>query len=190
MFTIIFLFALVSLASAGVIDLDIFGFSYHFDEENAYRDAPLKLSPGGVWVYNPGVGIGYDFRKDIGKGGFSPILRVGFFQDCACSSLFYWGGGVRYRKFISQSVFFDVNASAAIVYAEDWAADEYNLSVFPFINFGLGYKFDTRSISYNIGYVPENDVISATDGSNLFFMNLTVSFSTRGSSPGPPSIYD
>ena len=70
---------------AGTIEIDMPGLSYHIganSEHPAYLLAPLKLDQNGAFVYNPGLGIGYDFKKEANTSGFSGIAKFIYFHDC------------------------------------------------------------------------------------------------------------
>ena len=88
---LISIFIVVSGANAGEIDIDVYGLSYHLDATQAYAEAPRRLDSQGQWVFNPGIGVTYDFRDNISEEGFSPIVAVGYFQDCA-DYPFYFAG--------------------------------------------------------------------------------------------------
>ena len=93
-------FLMVGSANAGEIDIDVYGLSYHLDATEAYAEAPRGLDDKGQWVFNPGIGVTYDFRDNISVEGFSPIVAVGYFQDCADYPFYFAGAGVRYRNYI------------------------------------------------------------------------------------------
>lgn len=173
--TIIIILISSTAVYGGVLDFDFYGLSYHFDEEEAYRGAPMKLDNNGVWVYNPGIGFGYDFRENIEKGGFSPITRIAFFQDCASESFIFGGAGMRYRKFLPKNMTFEINLLGVLACAKEWDYDQYNLTALPIINFGFGHKFKKHLISLLISYVPENSSISGTSGSDLLFFHVSIS---------------
>ena len=160
---------------AGVLDFDFYGLSYHIDEEETYRQAPMKIDNNATWVYNPGFGIGYDFRESIEKGGFSPITRFSFFQDCADQTFIFGGGGVRYRKYLPKNMTFEINFLGVLAYAKDWEDDEYYLTALPIVNFGIGHKFRKHLVALLISYIPENNAISCTSGTDLLFFHLSVS---------------
>jgi hypothetical protein len=88
---------------AGTFGVEMNGLSYHFSEPPT--GAPRKIDSNGVMVFNPGLGIDYDFRANALQGGFSGIVRSGFFQDCQDAFAIYGGAGVRYRKFLNQRYF-------------------------------------------------------------------------------------
>ena len=67
LFRIVFGFFLSQFASAGVVDVDGFGLSVHLGA--SYAEAPLRFDSRGVYVFNPGVGIGYDFRESAMTSG-------------------------------------------------------------------------------------------------------------------------
>ena len=102
------------------IDVDFFGFTYHFDKSGVKTDAPNRLDESGQWVFNPGVGLGYDFRKSIKNEGFSPVTLVGFFQNCANSPFFFSGGGLRYRKLVFKKLSWELNALGMLACGNDW----------------------------------------------------------------------
>ena len=82
------------VSSAGVLDIDTFGLSIHLD--GSYNKAPLRLDSEGEFVFNPGIGLGYDFRENAVKSGFSPIVKAGSFADCNAVLIYYTTAGIRY----------------------------------------------------------------------------------------------
>lgn len=165
-----------SFCIAGEVDVDLFGFTYHFDKNGAKTDAPNRLDANGQWVFNPGVGLGYDFRKSIKSEGFSPVTLAGFFQNCANSPFFFGGGGFRYRKFMLGKLFCEANALGILTYGNDWDQNKYKFAVMPFANIGVGYDFGNHLIALLVGYVPKNSGNDITNGTDMLFINMEVSF--------------
>lgn len=53
------------VVALGNVDIDLPGISYHIGGSSsnpAYTQAPRRLDENGFSVFNPGIGIGYDFR--------------------------------------------------------------------------------------------------------------------------------
>ena len=63
------------------IELDLYGLSYNLIG-SGYEEAPRKLNDNGAWVFNPGIGITYDFRSTFTENGWSAIGLTGYFKDC------------------------------------------------------------------------------------------------------------
>jgi len=174
---IIFIIGFISKpCMAHEIDVDLIGFSYHFDKTGADREAPLKLDSSALWVFNPGIGFAYDFRKDIHTGGPSAIMAGGFFENCANYPFYYLGAGGRYRKFIYKKLFMEANLLAILTEGNDWDDKTYRLNVMPFANLGLGYDFGKFLTEVQISYIPRGIGGEITDGTDMLFMNLSVSF--------------
>ena len=161
---------------AGEFDIDLLGLSYHFDKEGADRDAPLKLDRAGMWVVNPGIGLGYDFRNDIRSEGFSPIIGGGYFHNCSGSPFAFAGPGLRYRKFILKNVFGEVNVEGMLTYGNDSEDKTYRFGLVPYANAGLGYDFGKYLLTFSVSYIPQYSGASITDGTDILFMNVAVSF--------------
>ncbi len=158
------------------IDVVFFGFSYHFDKTGADKKAPYKLDHAALWVFNPGIGLGYDFRKDIHTEGFSAIIDGGFFENCANYPFFYAGAGGRYRKFIYKKLFVEANLMAVFTEGNDWDDKSYRPDVRPFANLGFGYDFGKYLAEVEVSYVPRGLGSKITDGTDMLFLNMSVSF--------------
>lgn len=158
------------------IDVNLFGFSYHFDKSGAFNRAPLRLDDAGLWVFNPGIGLGYDFRKNIHTGGLSAIIDGGFFQNCANSPFFYAGAGGRYRKFIYKKLYVEANLMGILTIGNDWDDKSYRPAAMPFANFGAGYDFGKFLTTFSVGYIPKGVGGRITNGTDMLFMDMTVSF--------------
>lgn len=165
-----------SFCIAGEVDVDFFGFTYHFDKNGAKTDAPNRLDSGGKWVFNPGIGLGYDFRKSIKKEGFSPVVLGGFFQNCANTPFFFGGGGLRYRKFILGKLSWELNTLGMIACGNDWDQNKFTVGVVPYVNTGIGYDFGNKLLTLLVGYVPQNSGNTITNGTDMLFINLALSF--------------
>ncbi len=175
---------IVSTASAGEVTVDMYGMSYHFKKSEAYHNAPRGWNDG-QYVYNPGIGIEYDWRKK-GSDGFSPIIALGWFRDCADYDFYYGGVGVKYKNHIFNSDFiWGIKAIAGVANDEDWDVDDNGNAVgygrettfLPVANVFIGYQFKNKnSIKINIAYVPENNSIGGTSGTDLLFIWAGYSF--------------
>jgi len=165
-----------NLAIAGEVDVHLFGFSYHFDKNGAKTDAPNRLDRNDQLIFNPGIGVGYDFRESIKKEGFSPITLVGFFQNCSNSPFFFGGGGVRYRKLVIGKLSWELNALGVFACGKDWDTNRFEAGVMPFVNTGFGYNFGNNLVTLLFGYVPKNSGNSLTNGTDMLFVSLEISF--------------
>ena len=177
---------LATTATAGEININIYGLSYHLKKDQAYHNAPRSaFGSDGQWVYNPGIGIEYDFRNK-GEMGWSVFTTASWFQDCADYPFYFVGVGGRYRNhlFGSKHWFWEANLAGAVANAEDWdvvdgEAVSYGreTTFLPVASLGIGYQFDNKQfIKYQITYVPENNNIGGTSGTDLLFMWLTYGF--------------
>ena len=173
-------------ANAGEFAINIYGLSYHFKKSEAYQNAPRSLfGSDGQYVYNPGVGIEYDFRNK-GEMGWSVFTTASWFQDCADYPFYFVGAGVRYRNHLfSNHWFWEANLAGAIANDEDWDVDDNgNLldygretTFLPVASVGIGYQFDNKQfLKYEVTFVPENNNIGGTSGTSLLFMWLTYGF--------------
>jgi len=172
-----------SILSAGEIDVEFNGLSYHLDSTQGYVDSPTKLDSKAQWVFNGGLGITYDFRKNISTDGFSPFVSVSWFQDCSNTPFYYVGGGARYRKYITDDFMMEFNVAGAIangaVYSDitGLVTDERETTFLPVANIGFGYKLSKKYLlKTNFTYVPENDSVGGTSGTNLIFMQVSLGF--------------
>ncbi len=158
------------------IDVDLFGFSYHFHGTGTDREAPFKLDSSALWVFNPGIGLGYDFRKNIHTGGLSAIIQGGFFENCANFPFYYAGAGGRYRKFIYKKLFVDVNLMAVFTEGNDWDDKSYRPNAMPFANLGFGYDFGKYLAQVEVSYVPRGLGGKITDGTDMLFLDISIAF--------------
>jgi len=182
---------LVGMLNAGEVSIDAYGASYHLTKEEAYYNAPKSIgSSNGQWVFNPGIGLNYDFREK-GEMGFSAYTQLGYFQDCADYPFYFAGIGVKYRNYIygSDHLFWSAQIAGAVAEAEDWTTvGEYNeaqrdisygrTTVFlPVGGISLGYQFENKNfLKYSLTYVPQNDDAGGTAGTDLLFMWITFGF--------------
>ena len=178
--------ALVTTATAGELSVDIYGLSYHLKKSEAYHNAPRSVfNSDGQVVYNPGVGLEYDFRHK-GAMGWSVFTTVGWFQDCANYPFYFAGLGARYRNYFfgTNHWFWEANVAGAVANAEDWdvingQAVGYGreTTFLPVASVGFGYQFDNKQfLKYEATFVPENNSIGGTSGTSLIFMWLTYGF--------------
>jgi len=158
---------------ASHIELDLYGLSYHLAGEG-YSDAPRGLDDKGAWVFSPGLGITYDFRKQIDQTGMSPMLTTGFFQDCDDRTFFFLGGGGRYRHKLSENWLLDLNYGLIFAYAQDWGTSTYYGTMLPIGNIGISRRIGGRWWTCRVTIAPENTGITATSGGSLLFANISV----------------
>jgi len=154
----------------------VFGLSYHFDKDGAVPRAPFRLDKNAQTVFNPGLGVGYDFRKDILQGGFSPVVLAGYFDNCANMPFFFAGGGVRYRRFLTQNVFLEANLLGVFGDGKDWEEKKFEAGALPYANIGIGAVTGQHLTTFSVAYIPKNSGNTITDGTDLLFMNLSFSF--------------
>ena len=164
-----------NFCAAGEVDVDFFGMSFHFKEKGAFRGAANKLDKEGKWVFNPGMGLGYDFRKSIETEGFSPIIHGGIFDNCSSNPFVFAGAGVRYRKFILGKFFWELNLLGVFAYDKEWDEPGYKFSVLPYGNMGIGYDFGKDLVTFSFSYVPQGGAVVGND-TDMLFLNMSVAF--------------
>lgn len=155
---------LVSVVSARV-EVSIPGISVHFGK--GPKNAPRKLDEGGIFVFNPGIGLHYDFRDEANISGFSFIMGGVYFRDCADRNMFTLGAGGRGRLMVTNNFSLDINVIPSLGLIE-------TKPVFlPVITAGLNYHFTpTFSTGLTFAFVPAfND-----QQSNLGFFVLNLAF--------------
>jgi len=165
-----------SLAFAGEIDTDLFGFTYHLHRKGAVYNAPLRLDDKGVKVFNPGLGLGYDFRPDRHTDGFSAIVHGGMFVNCNNHPFSFAGAGARYRKFFHKNYYYEVNTLAVLTYGNSSDHKRYELNPLPYVNVGLGRDYGKYSITYYLSYIPKDSGGSITSSTDMLFLSMGVSF--------------
>lgn len=169
-----------SLTAFADIDIDIMGLSYHIGANSshpAYSDAPRRLDKNGVFVFNPGIGLGWDFRSTHKKNGFSAITKAIYFRDCDDRGFFMLGGGGRYRYFFTEQWSGDINALITLSAGQEWYTGNYHYSILPLILLGANYHFpnDIR-VGSNFSLAPRNTSFDATGEFWILFTTLQVSF--------------
>ena len=97
-------------------------------------------------------------------------------MDCANSPFIYAGVGLRYRKFIIRKLFWEANALGVFTYGNDWDQNKYSFAIMPFVNTDFGYDFGKNLVTFLIGYVPKNSGNAITNGTDMLFIDITVSF--------------
>ncbi len=175
-FVLVFCVLWTRPAWCGEVDLDWFGLTYHLHKKGAVYSAPLKLDRKGIAVFNPGVGIGYDFREDRRTNGFSPIIHAGVFENCINAPFTFAAAGLRYRKFINKTTFIETNVMAAITYGNDSGDKRYFWNPAPYANVGFGHDYGKYSITYYLSYVPQGSGGNITDGTDMLFASAAISF--------------
>ena len=161
---------------AGEVDTDLFGFTYHLHRKGAVYNAPLKLDRPGVKVFNPGLGIGYDFREDRHKSGMSAIVHGGMFENCDNHPFSFAGAGARYRKYFSKKNFFEVNVLATLTLGNASDHKGYNLTPAPYVNLGLGHDYGKYSVVYYLSYIPKDADGSITSSTDMLFLSMGIDF--------------
>lgn len=155
-----------------------FGVSYHLRED--VKEAPRKLDSNGRFVFNPGVGVGADWLKSPLESGWRPWAEIGWFQDCADYALYHAYAGVQYKHITQGGWSFGFSLGGGVNYGKDWDTGDYNWEAIPiaFISLGHTITIGSKKIlpEINITYVPENNNISGTAGTDLIFTFLTISF--------------
>jgi len=164
------------LSFAGEVDVDMFGFTYHLHRKGAVYNAPLKLDHAGVKVFNPGLGLGYDFREDRQTEGFSPIVHGGMFENCDNHPFSFAGAGARYRKFFYKKYFWEANVMAVATYGNDSNDKHYKLNATPYLNVGIGKDYGKYSITYYLSYIPKGSDGGITSSTDMLFLSAAVSF--------------
>ena len=166
-------------------DVDFYGISYHLNPDEANKNAPRDLHIGekGQTIFNPGIGLGVDFRngvRDNGWYGFSIQAKAGYLRDCNDEPLYYGGAGIRYRHIFKDRVAFDIDLLGLGIYAKDWETGDFETTFTPYASIGIGYVFNAfggdKILKLNVAYVPDNDTISATSGTDLLFFSATLGF--------------
>jgi hypothetical protein len=160
---------------AGEVDMDMFGFTYHLHRKGAVYDAPLKLDKAGVKVFNPGLGLGYDFRQDRHTEGISAVVHGGMFENCDNHPFTFVGAGARYRKFFYKQNFVEVNVLGVLTYGNDSDDKHYSLSPMPYANIGVGHDYGKYLVTYYLSYIPKNSGGGITSDTDMLFLSLAVS---------------
>lgn len=161
---------------AGEVDVDMFGLTYHLHRKGAVYDAPLKLDKPGVKVFNPGLGLGYDFREDKTASGFSAVVHGGMFENCNNHPFTFAGAGARYRKYFSKKNFIETNVLAVLTYGNSTNDKRYSLTPMPYVNFGIGHDYGKYLITYYLSYIPKDSGSSITSSTDMLFLSAAVSF--------------
>lgn len=155
---------LVSSVSAR-FEVTIPGISVHFGQGADH--APRKLDEKGIFVFNPGIGLAYDFRDEGNKTGFSFMAAGMYFRDCADRNMFTIGAGGRGRLMVTDNFSLDINLIPSLGMID-------TTPVFlPVVTAGMNYHFTpTFSTGLTFAFIPAfND-----QDSNLGFFVLNLAF--------------
>ncbi|MDE1921009.1 MAG: hypothetical protein KGI24_06110 [Candidatus Omnitrophica bacterium] len=161
---------------AGEVDMDLFGFTYHLHKKGAVRNAPLKLDEKGFAVFNPGLGLGYDFRPDRHTDGFSAVVHGGIFENCNNHPFTFAGAGARYRKYFNKTTFVETNILGVLTYGNDSDEKHYKLTPTPYVNIGVGHDYGRYSVTYYVSYIPKGSGGGITKSTDMLFFSAAVSF--------------
>jgi len=161
---------------AGEVDFDMFGFTYHLHRKGAVYNAPLKLDKAGVKVFNPGLGMGYDFRQDRSVSGFSAVVHGGMFENCNNHPFSFAGAGARYRKYFTKKNFFETNVLGVLTYGNSSDDKHYELTPMPYVNIGIGHDYGKYLVTYYLSYIPKHSGSSITSSTDMLFLSAAVSF--------------
>jgi hypothetical protein len=155
---------LISTVSAR-LEVNVPGISVHFGQGADH--APRKLDDGGIFVFNPGIGVGYDFRDAGNTTGFSFIVSSMYFKDCSDRNMFIFGAGCRGRLMVTDNISLDINVLPSLGIIDDEKA------FLPVVTAGMNYHFTpTLSTGLTFAFVPAfND-----QASNLGFFVLNLAF--------------
>lgn len=162
-------FGAARTARADVASVEAYGLSAHLGA--SYADAPRRMDANGVYVLNPGLGVEWDFRARTTKTGFSPILKVGWLQDCDDRPVYAALGGVRYTRVLSSRFTIGGSVSLGIVNGEDWDTGERHNALMPLPVIEIGHAIGAaHAARLGIIYVPPSATLSATDNNGLLFI--------------------
>lgn len=164
--------------AAPLVEVDLLGFSFHLDRDRAYPMAPRGMDRYGQTVFNPGLGLGFDFKESLSDSGFSPLAKAGLFQDCDDRSIAYAGAGLRYSTAFWQRFLIGGSASLFLTNGENWSTAQRRFILIPFPSLELGaVLWEGAAARLGISYAPKNSAISALSGTDLLFFASSVSFS-------------
>ncbi len=179
MVVIVFVFFLTSNETfANTLGLQLNGISTHFSDPPS--NAPRKLDPSGINVFNPGLGIDFDFRSSGMQTGFSPVTRIGFFKNCPDFFSVYSGIGLRYRALATDSSFIGGSILGGVYFTKSEVSSDdtnkgnppqYEKKTLPLIipTLETGFQFfEKYTAQLNLSYVP---VL------NLMFTSVSFSYS-------------
>jgi hypothetical protein len=137
---------LISTVSAR-LEVTLTGLSVHFGQGADY--APRKLDEKGIFVFNPGFGLGYDFRDEGNQSGFSGIVSAVWFRECGDSNSFIFSGGVRGRLMVTDNFSLDINVLPSFFIYND------QKGFLPAVTAGMNYHFTpTFSTGMTFAFVP------------------------------------
>ena len=173
---LLILIFLSSPCFAGEIDWDAFGLTYHLHRKGAVKDAPLRLDKAGVKVFNPGLGIGYDFRHDRHTDGISAIVHGGMFENCNNHPFSFAGAGARYRKYFYKNNYFETNVMGVLTYGNSSDDKHYKLAPMPYVNIGIGHDYGNYSVTYYLSYIPKDIGGSITSSTDMLFFSVALSY--------------
>ncbi len=163
----LFLISLFLISNiAARVEVAIPGISVHFG--NGPKEAPRKIDENGIFVFNPGIGVGYDFRTDPKTTGFSILLSSIYFRDCSDRHMVALGGGVRGRLMATNNVSFDLNVLPSLGWVEG-----SGFGFLPVVTAGANYHmYDRFTLGLTFAFVPAfND-----QQSNLGFFVVNLAF--------------
>ena len=173
------------------VEIEIPMLSYHIDDSATYTDAPNKIDDDAVWVLNPGVILGYDFRESVDDEGGSFLIKGGFLQDCGDQTALLAAAGGRYRKKTTNQTSIDLNGYIVVANAEDQFDSNpppglpvqlqnqrsRETTVLPIANLGFNYHLKSqKTLGFTLSYIPENTAIAATSGTDLLFLTVNHQF--------------
>ena len=162
--------------TAGEVDWDLFGFTYHLHRKGAVENAPLKMDKAGVKVFNPGLGVGYDFRTDRHTEGLSPIIHGGMFENCNNHPFSFAGAGARYRKYFYKQNYFEGNLLGVLTYGNDSQDKHYSMAPMPYLNIGVGHDYGKYLVTYYLSYIPKDSGSSITSSTDMLFLSFEIAY--------------
>jgi len=159
-------------ARADVASLEAFGLSAHLG--SSYASAPRGLDSEGVYVFNPGMGLEWDFRNRVTRNGLSPVLKAAWLQDCDDRALFAALVGLRFWHAFASGFVLGGSLSVGVVNGEDWGTDErvWTFMPLPIVEVGQIFASD-YVVRLGIVYVPPNGAMTATDNDGVLFFILS-----------------
>ncbi len=170
------LFCFAFPCPAREVDVDAFGLTYHLNPKGYVHHAPLKLDEHGAFVFNPGLGLGYDFRDDRKTEGWSFVVHGGMFENCDNHPFSFAGAGGRYRKFFSKKNFYEINLLAVGTYGNSSDDKKYSFAPTPYANIGIGHDYGKYSITYYLSFIPKGSDGSITSSTSMLFASMAISF--------------
>lgn len=153
----VFLLALVTniVVASGTLQFYILGLAFHPQADALKSGAHFKrkMDEYGMFVWTPGLAVGYDFRDKLSGSSWSLSTFAGGLRECCDLPVYIVGVGPRYRYYFTPKFSGDFDIHLTFVH-RTYPENKVVVGVIPAPSIGLNYHFDNLTIGIKATFGP------------------------------------